>query len=162
MASRSSPNFTGMTASLICDGSVNSNIRMTASAKRIGLAALAISLVLLSSGGIVGTALAQTTTGTPSCELKGPEDLSSCENPSLNPFKGFLDNLYDIAHALLQYSGFVMVFLGSTLWLTADKNSSRGQTGLWFFAGGLALIVLYFSMTTIISLAKGIAEGGAL
>ena len=133
---------------------------MTVSAKRIGLATLAISLVLLSSGGIVGTALAQTET--PSCDLNGPKSLEDCENPSLNPFEGLLNNLYDIAHALLQYLGFVAVFAGSTLYLTADKNSSRGQTGLWLFVGGLMLVILYFGMSAFISLIRGIAGGGPM
>lgn len=133
---------------------------MTVSAKRIGIAALAISLVLLSSGGIVGTALAQTTTQ--SCDLSGPESLEDCEDPSLNPFEGLLQNLYDIANALLQYLGFVAVFAGSTLYLTADSNSDRSQTGLWLFVGGLMLIVLYFGMSAFLSLVKGIATGGEI
>jgi hypothetical protein len=131
---------------------------MTASAKRIGLATLAISLVFLSSGGVVGTTLAQTD----SCDLSGPESLEDCEDPSLNPFENVLNNFYKISHTLLQYLGFVAVFAGSTLYYTSDKNSSRGQTGLWLFVGGLALIVLYFGMSAFISMVRGIAEGGAM
>jgi hypothetical protein len=131
---------------------------MTVSAKRIGLATLAISLLLLSSGGMVGTALAQTE----SCDLSGPESLEDCEDPSLNPFEGLLQNLYDIANALLQYLGFVAVFAGSTLYLTADGNSDRAQTGLWLFVGGLMLIILYFGMSAFLSLVKGIATGGEM
>lgn len=131
---------------------------MTVSAKRIGLATLAISLLLIGGGGMVGTAFAQTD----SCDLSGPESLKDCEDPSLNPFEGLLQNLYDIANALLQYLGFVAVFAGSTLYLTADGNSDRAQTGLWLFVGGLMLIILYFGMSAFLTLVKGIATGGEM
>jgi hypothetical protein len=107
---------------------------------------------------MVGTALAQTE----SCDLSGPESLEDCEDPSLNPFEALLQNLYDIANALLQYLGFVAVFAGSTLYLTADSNSDRAQTGLWLFVGGLMLIILYFGMSAFLSLVKGIATGGEM
>lgn len=128
---------------------------MQASVRRVGIIAIALSLLLLSSGGLVGTALAQSG----SCNLEGPEDLSECEDPSLNPFEGILQNIYDLAYAFIQYAGFVAVFAGTTLWLTADRNSQRGQTGLWLLIGGLSLIVLFFGYTALFSLAKGVVSG---
>lgn len=134
---------------------------MSVSAKRVGLATLAFSLVLFSSGGLVGAVVAQQE----DCNISSPESMRECReggDPGLNPFEGLLQNLYAIAKALLQYSGFVAVFAGATLWLTADKNSSRGQTGLWLFVGGLMLIVLYFGMTALIGLMKSIATGSGV
>jgi hypothetical protein len=92
--------------------------------------------------------------------MEGPEQMDDCENPSLNPFEGVLENIYKIAEALLQYSGFVAVFAGVTLWFGTSNNSDRSQLGMWLTVGGLCMIVLFFGFSSLVGLLKWIGSAG--
>jgi hypothetical protein len=116
-----------------------------------------LTMVLLSAGGAVGTVAAN------DCRLTEPEQLSECENPGDSVqdllFSDMLDNIYDFAKATLQYAGFVAVFAGVTLWFSTSSNSDRGQVGVWLTVGGLAMIIMYFGFSSLIGLARYVAEG---
>lgn len=115
------------------------------------------SVVLLGVGGAVGMAAAD------DCRLTSPEQLSECENPGNSVgdllFSDMLDNIFDFAQATLQYAGFVAVFAGVTLWFSTSSNSDRGQVGVWLTVGGLAMIVFYFGFSSLVGLARYVAEG---
>lgn len=122
---------------------------------RISIATLVLSILAFSVGGPVGAVAAQD-----GCNMGSPEQMQECEDPSLNPFEGMLDNVYSIAEAGLQYSGFVAVFAGVTLWFGTSSNSDRAQTGVWLTVGGLCMIVLFFGFSSVLNLLKFIGGGG--
>lgn len=121
---------------------------------RISIATLVLSILAFSVGGPVGAVAAQD-----GCNMEGPEQMEGCEDPSLNPFTGMLDNIYSIAEAGLQYSGFVAVFAGVTLWFGTSSNSDRAQIGVWLTIGGLCMIVLFFGFSAVVDLLKFIGSG---
>lgn len=121
---------------------------------RISIATLVLSILAFTVGGPVGAVAAQD-----SCNMQNPDQMSECEDPSLNPFKGMLDNVYSIAEAGLQYSGFVAVFAGVTLWFGTSSNSDRAQIGVWLTIGGLCMIVLFFGFSSVVELMKFIGGG---
>jgi len=120
---------------------------------RISIATLVLSILAISAGGPVGAVAAQ------DCNMGSPEQMEECEDPSLNPFEGVLQNIYSIAQAGLQYSGFVAVFAGVTLWFGTGNNSDRAQVGVWLTVGGLMMIVLFFGFSSLISGIKFITGG---
>lgn len=132
-------------------------MRLPSGASRIAVTALMFSVVLLGVGGAVGMAAAD------DCRLTSPEQLSECENPGNSVgdllFSDMLDNIFDFAQATLQYAGFVAVFAGVTLWFSTSSNSDRGQVGVWLTVGGLAMIVFYFGFSSLVGLARYVAEG---
>jgi hypothetical protein len=115
------------------------------------------SMVLIGAGGAVGMVAAD------DCRLTSPEQLSECENPGDSVgdllFSDMLDNIFDFAKATLQYAGFVAVFAGVTLWFSTGKNSDRGAVGVWLTVGGLAMIIFYFGFSSLVGLARYVAEG---
>lgn len=124
---------------------------MAKSAKRIGLAALLVSMMFVTTlGAAVGTVAAQ--------EKCGPTNVDNCD-AGMGQYTDMLNNLYEVAHTTLQYAGFVAVFAGAVLWFTARRSSDRAQTGVWLLIGGLIMIVFYFGFTAFVSLLKWIAEG---
>jgi hypothetical protein len=122
---------------------------------RISIATLVLSVMAFSVGGPVGAVAAQQ-----DCNLESPDQMDNCEDPSLNPFEGMLDNIFAIAEAGLQYSGFVAVFAGVTLWFATGNNSDRAQIGVWLTVGGLSMIVLFFGFSSIVELLKWVGGGG--
>lgn len=127
-------------------------MRTRSALRRIGIATLVFSIIALSAGGITGTVAAQ------DCNMESPDSMD-CDNPSLNPFQGVLDNIFDLAQALLQYSGFVTAFAGVTLWFGTGNNSDRTQLGMWLTAGGMCMIVLFFGFSAIVDVLKFIGTG---
>lgn len=119
---------------------------------RTSMAVLVLAFFAIGVGGVAGTVAAD-------CSMNNPEDLQDCENPSLNPFTGMMDNIYEIAYTVLQYSGFVAVFAGVTLWFGTGHNSDRAQIGVWLTIGGLCMIVLFFAFGSLVELLRFIAEG---
>ena len=123
---------------------------MANSVKRVGLAALVVSLMFVTTfGAAVGTVAAQ---------CSDPTNVDNCEG-GMDQYTSMLDNVYEVAHTTLQYAGFVAVFAGAVLWFTARRSSDRAQTGVWLLIGGLIMIVFYFGFTAFVSLLKWIAEG---
>jgi hypothetical protein len=127
---------------------------MANSVKRLGLAALVVSMLFATTlGATVGTVAAQ--------DNCGPQNAGTdaCQG-GMDQYTSMLDNVYEVAHTTLQYAGFVAVFAGAVLWFTARRSSDRAQTGVWLLIGGLIMIVFYFGFTAFVSLLKWIAEGG--
>ncbi|QLH82116.1 hypothetical protein [Halosimplex pelagicum] len=121
---------------------------------RISIATLVLSVLAFSVGGPVGAVAAQS-----DCNMESPDQMSDCEDPSLNPFEGMLNNVFAVAEAALQYSGFVAVFAGVTLWFATGKNSDRAQIGMWLTIGGLCMIVLFFGFSSLVEMAKWVGGG---
>lgn len=122
---------------------------------RMSIAMLVLTSLGLAAGGPIGTVAAQS-----DCQMSSPEQMAECENPSMTPFEGVLENIYSLAEAGLQYSGFVAVFAGVTLWFGTSNNSDRAQIGMWLTLGGLAMIVLFFGFSSLVGLLKFITGTG--
>lgn len=128
---------------------------MSSTARRLGLVAMVMSIMLVGMAGFTGAAAAQTET--PSvCE--DPTQVDQCEG-GMDQYEDMLGNLYEVAHITLQYAGFVAVFAGAVLFFSARRSSDRAQTGVWLMGGGAGMIVLYFGFTALVSLLKWVAEG---
>lgn len=124
--------------------------------KQAVIGAILITGLIFTATPLVGTAVAQ------GCDTSSPGAMAeNCDDPSINPFTGMLENIYDIGYGSLLYLGFVGVFAGATLYLSIEKNKERAQNGLWFFFGGIALIILYFAASIVSSVMTYIAIGSA-
>jgi hypothetical protein len=132
------------------------DMQIRSAVARISIATLVLSVLALGAGGPIGAVAAQDG----DCQMGSPEQMENCDDPSLNPFEGMLENIYSIAEAGLQYSGFVAVFAGVSLWFGTSNNSDRAQIGVWLTVGGLAMIVLFFGFSSIVELLKYIGNGG--
>ncbi len=127
---------------------------MTQSIKRIAMAMLVVSFIVVGGGMATSTVMAEDDP----CE--DPTRSDECD-AGMEGFTDMLDNLFEVAHTTLQYAGFITVFIGATLWFTARRSSDRAQTGVWLLIGGLAMILFYFGFTAFVSLLKWVAEGGS-
>ena len=120
--------------------------------KRTVLLSLLIGGVLITGTPFIGTTAAQ-------CDTSSPSSMSECEDPSINPFEGMMENIYDLLYGSMLYLGFIGVFAGSTLYLMTEKNSDRAQNGLWIFFGGIALIIGYFAISVVVRVLRYLAVG---
>jgi hypothetical protein len=68
-----------------------------------------------------------------------------------------LNNLYTVLYTTLQYAGLTILVLGVILWLSAQNNSQRSETGMTLTIGGPAMVVAYFGLGARLSLLEFLA-----
>lgn len=120
--------------------------------KRAVVLSMLIGGVLITGTPFIGTTAAQ-------CDTSSPGAMSECEDPSLNPFEGMMENIYDLLYGSMLYLGFIGVFGGSTMYLMTESNSDRAQNGLWIFMGGMGLILGYFAINVLVKVLRYLAVG---
>jgi len=99
---------------------------------------------------VVGTAAAQEGCADPGSDCAGSQaDLNN-----------ILDALFTILYDALKYVAFAAIVLGGILYVTANRSTSRAQTGVGMFWGGVGLAILYFGFGSVMAALEWIASGG--